>query len=100
MNHFRNSCEIYLLACSDVSESFLSSQSHPKFFRVRVESKELLSRFESLVCKLESKSSHTKFHVFFYDTFFAMKWHTTCHKIAPDKSKNRAQHAMKWRPIS
>jgi len=31
--------------------------------RVRVESRELLSHFESLVCKLELMSSHTKFHV-------------------------------------
>jgi len=67
---------------SDVSESFLSSQSrvrvprpssqsHLKFFWVeselrpgRVESQELSSHFESLFCKLESMSSHTNFHVF------------------------------------
>ena len=90
---------------SDVSESFLSSQSHKalesessKIFssrirvttwssRVRVESQELSSHFESLVCncKLESMSSHTKFHVFFYDTF--LLW-------------NGTHHAIKWRPIS
>jgi len=41
--------------------------------RVRVESRELSSHFESLVCKLEPMSSHTKFHVF-STTFSAMKW--------------------------
>jgi len=54
---------------------------------------------ESLVCKLESISSHTKFHVF-STTFFPMKWRQTCHKISPDKLENGAQHAIKWRPIS
>jgi len=85
-----------------------SSQSHLKFFRVksesrpgrvRVESEELSSHFESLVCKLESMSSHTNFHIFLRH-FFAVKWHPTCHKLPPDKLENDAQHAMKWRPIS
>jgi len=44
--------------------------------RVRVESQELLSHFESLVCKIESISSHTKFHIF-STTFF-------CYEIAPN----------------
>jgi len=95
---------------SDVSESFLSSQSHKplesessKVFsirvrvmiwlsRVRVESLELSSHFESLVCKLESMSSHTKFHVF-SATFF-------CYEIAPDKLENGALPAMKWHPTN
>ena len=59
--------------------------------RVRVESRELSSHFESLVCKLESMLSHTKFHVF-STTFFS-------YEMAPDKIKNSAQHAMKWRPM-
>jgi len=78
---------------SDVSVSFLSNQSHKplesessKNFssRVRVESQELSSHFVSLVCKLESMSNHTKFHVF-YDTF--LLW-------------NGTQHAIKWHPIN
>jgi len=40
--------------------------------RVRVESRELSSHFESLVCKLQSISSHTKFHVF--STTFFLLW--------------------------
>jgi len=84
------------ISISDVSESILSSQSHKpfeselsqghlKFFRVRVmtwscrvsvESQELLSRFESLVCKLESMSSHTKFRVFSTNFF--------CYEMAPN----------------
>jgi len=55
--------------------------------RVRLESRELLSHFESLVGKLESMSSHTKFHVF-STTFFALKWRPTCHKMVPDKLEN------------
>jgi len=35
--------------------------------RVRVKSQELSSHFESLICKLESMSSHTKLHVFDQD---------------------------------
>ena len=103
---------------NDVSASFLSSQSwfrvttpssqsHLKFFRVeseswhgrvRVESQELSSHFESFVCQLESHEISR----FCYNTFFAMIWHPTCHKMAPDKLENGAQHkhAMKWRPIS
>ena len=89
---------------SDVLESFMSSQSHKpfesessKFFssrvsvrvmtwssRIRVESQELSSRFESLVCKLESMSSHRKF-LFYIDIF--LLW-------------NGTQHAIKWRLIS
>ena len=62
---------------SDVSESFLSSQSHKPFesesskifsSRVRGESQEFSSHFESLVSKLESMSSHMKVYVF-YDMF-------------------------------
>jgi len=44
--------------------------------RVRVESHELSSHFESLVCNLESLSSHTKFHVFSTTLFF--------HEVAPN----------------
>jgi len=86
-----------------------SSQSHLKFFRfivrvmtwssrIKVESKELSSRFESLVCNLESMSSFTKFHVS-STRFFSMKWRPICHKVVPDKLENGAQHAMKWHPI-
>ena len=87
---------------SDVSESFLSSQSHKPFesesskilssrvkvmtrsSRVGVESQELSSCFESLVCKLKSMSSHTKFHVFLRHF---LVW-------------NGAQHAIKRSSIS
>jgi len=58
--------------------------------RVRVESQELSSHFESLVCKLESMSSHTKFHIF-STTFFAVKWRPTCYKMAADKLESGAQ---------
>ena len=91
---------------SDVPGSFLSSQSHKPFEsesskifcveseswlgRVRVESQELSSHFESLVCKLESMSSHTKIHIF-STTFVAMKWCPTCYKMAPDKLENGVQ---------
>jgi len=37
--------------------------------RVRIESQEPSSCFESLVCKLESMSSEMKFHIFFYKFF-------------------------------
>ena len=70
-----------------------SSQTHLKFFRVeseswlgRVESRELSSHFESLVCKLESMWSHTKFHVF-STTFFY-------YQMAPDKLENYAQYCF------
>jgi len=72
--------------CSDVLESFVESesqalrvrviknfssqcQSHDPVDRVRVETQKLSSYFESLVCKLESMSSHMKFHIFSI-TFF------------------------------
>jgi len=55
--------------------------------RVRVESQELSSHFESLVCKLESMSSHTKFHIF-STTFFAVKWRPTCYKMVPYMLQN------------
>jgi len=56
-------------------ESFLSSQSHKPFesesskiFSSQshdlVESQKLSSHFESLVCRLESMSSHMKFYIF------------------------------------
>jgi len=45
--------------------------------RVRVESQELSSHFESLVCKLES--SHTKFHIF--STKLFLLWNGTQHAI-------------------
>jgi len=51
--------------------------------RVGVESRELSSHFESLVCNLESMSGHTKFHVF-STSFF-------CYEMAPDKVENCAQ---------
>jgi len=53
--------------------------------RVSVERQELSSQFESLVCKLESMSSETKFYIFI--SFFVMKCRQTCYKIAPDKVK-------------
>ena len=58
----------------------VASQSHLKFFRVRdeswlarVESKELSSHFELLVCKLESMSSQIKSNTFPMSVF-AIKW--------------------------
>ena len=53
------------------SQSRVESESWPG----RVESQEPSSHFESLVCKLESMSSHTKFHVF--STYF-------CYEMAPN----------------
>jgi len=66
-----------LLLTSAMPEPFLSNQSHKPFesesskkflsrvmtwsSRVRVESQELSSHFELLVCKLESMSSQKKF---------------------------------------
>jgi len=82
----------YLLMISDASESFLSSQSHRPFesesskifsSRARVMTwssqsrvTRTVSHFESMVCKLESMSSHMKFHVF-PTTFF-------CYQMAPN----------------
>jgi len=69
-----------------------SSQIKLKFFqvrvmtwssRVRIESQELSSRFEYLVCNLESIRSHTKFHGFSTTCF--------CCEIVPDKLENGAQ---------
>ena len=83
-----------------------SSQSYLKFFRVRVttwssrvrvESHELSSRFKSLLCRLESMSSHMKFHVFLRH-FFAMKWRPTCYKMAPDKLENCAEECYETAP--
>jgi len=85
--------------CARVMFRYLSSQSHKrleastrcrvrnhlKIFRVesqrvRVQSKELLSNFESLVCKLESVSSQIKFNNF-------------CYKMVHNELKNGAQQA-------
>jgi len=63
--------------------------------RVRVESQKLSSHFESLACKLESMSSHMKFHIFSIAFFDAMKWRPTCYKMAPDKLENCAQCCFK-----
>jgi len=87
-----------------VSESFLSSQSHLKLCRVRVrvttwscrvrvESQELSSHFESLVCNLESMSSHTKFHVF-STTLFCYEMAPNMPKMAPNKLENVAQYCF------
>ena len=71
------------------SSQIFSSQSQDFF-----ESQELSSRLESLVSKLESMSIQTNFHFHvFQRNFFAMKWHSICHKVAPDKLENSAQHA-------
>jgi len=100
-----------LYITSDVSESFLSSQSHkpfesessqsyPKFFRVESES-------ESWLGRLESESSHencrvtsshwfasssqcrvTRNFTYFLRHFFALKWRPTCYEMAPDKLEN------------
>ena len=71
------------------------------FYQVRVsgESLELSSHFKSLVCKLESMSNQMKLHILF-TYFFALKWHPTCYKTAPDKLENGVQHAMKWHLLS
>jgi len=47
--------------------------------RVRVEPQKLSSHFESLVCKLESMSSHMKFHIFSITLF--MLWNGAQHAI-------------------
>ena len=74
-----------------------SSQSHLNFFewclslvktwssQVRVESQELSSHFESLVCKLNSMSSQMKFHIFSMTFYAAAKWRPTFYKMAPGK---------------
>jgi len=102
-------CFLISAVASDVSKSFLSSQSHLKFFRVESESKSRPGR-------VESESSHKNCRVtktleslrviglqarvnvesheisrFFYDTFFAMKWYPTCHKMVPDQWEKVAQ---------
>ena len=79
-------------------ESYLSRQSHnpfksesSKLFSSRVmswsspvgvESQEMSSHFEALICKHESMSSQPKFNIF--AVFF-------CFKMAPNKLKNGAQ---------
>ena len=79
---------------------FVSSQSHSHDL---VESSQnqvtkTVESLRSLVCKLESMSSHMKFHIF--STRFFMLWNGAQHSnIAPDKLENGAQHAIKWRPI-
>jgi len=74
-----------IVSNSDVSEVIFVESKSSKIFssRVRVmtwSSRELSSNFESLICKLESTSSHTKSHVI--STFF-------CYKMAPDKFFNK-----------
>jgi len=74
---------------SPVKVRVMTWSSQSRVTRI-VQSQELSSHFDSLVCKLESMSSHTKFHVF-STTFFAMKYYPTCYKMALDKSENDAQ---------
>jgi len=76
--------------------------------RVRVESQELSSHFESLVCKLESMSSQMKFHIFsMTSSCYEMahnllqngarrgrKWCRTCYEMVPNKLKNGAQCSL------
>ena len=69
-----------------VRDTSPSSQSHLKFLRfrswlgrVRVESQELSSHFESLVSKLESMSCQRKFDI--TAVFF-------CYEMAPDELEN------------
>ena len=55
-----------LLSSSGVPESFLSSQSHKPLESEssKIVSSRITRTVESLVCKLESTSSQTKFHIF------------------------------------
>jgi len=98
-------------AASDVSESYLSSQSHKPC--ESDSSKTFSSLSHDLVESSHENCGVTSSHWFassgqcrvtrnftFFLHFLAMKWHPTYHKMAPNKFENGAQHAMKWRPIS
>ena len=82
---------------TDVPDSSLSSlvrspssQSHQIISsRVRVESQELSSHFESLVCKFESMSSQKKFSMF--PMFSTAKWRPTSYKLANSKLRSASQ---------
>ena len=71
-----------------------SSQSHLKLFRVRV-----MTWSSHKNCRVTSShwfasSSQcwvTGNFTFSLRHFFAMKWHSTCHKMAPDKLENGVQ---------
>ena len=66
------------------SSKIFSSQVRVKsrLGQVRVESQELSSHFQSLVCKLDQMSNQNK--------FFAKKWRPTCYKMMPDKLRSGA----------
>ena len=100
--------KITFFGFSDVPESFLSSQSHKpfesessKFFSSQshdlVESSHKNCRVIGLQARVNVES-HEISH-FFYYIFYAIKWRPTCYKMAPDKSEDGAQLAIKWRPI-
>ena len=91
-----------------MSESFLSSQSHKplesesshlNFFPVESESRlcRVTRTLESLaVIGLQARVNVESHEISrFLRHFFAMKWHPTYHKMAPDKLENGAHHAMK-----
>ena len=116
----RSTCDRFVaLSFIDVFESFLSSQSHKPFESESSKIFRVESVSESWLGRVESEPSHKNCWVasshwfarlsqcrvtwnftFFLRRFFAMKWHLTCYKMAPDRLENGAQHAMKWRPIS
>ena len=56
----------------------------------------LSSGFESLVCKLESMSSHTKFHLFSTTVFFVLKWRQIIEKMVLNMVWNGTQYVTKW----
>jgi len=70
--------------------------------RVRVETQELSSYFESLVCKLESMSSQMTFQIFpvKFSCYEIALSHPTFYKMVCNKLEKGAHHAMKWHPIS
>ena len=93
----RHFCRVKVTSSSSPSESESS-----KFFRVRVmtwssrvrvESRELSSHSESLVCKFESHEISRIFYDIFLlwnGTQHAMKWCPTCFEMAPDTLENGA----------
>ena len=92
LNFFRVESESWLGRVESESSEFFSSRIRVMTWssRVRVKSQELSSHFESLVCKLESMPSHTKFHVFLQH-FFGMKWRLISSKMVPNMLWNGAR---------
>jgi len=83
-------CQSYFCRVRVIQKFFESERVMTWSSRVRDKSQEVSSHFESLVCQLESISSHMKFHIFPM-SIFAMKWRPTCYEMALDKLQNGVQ---------